>query len=230
MGTLLRAWQCWLSGIAPARPRGATFWLQAPARWHAGVSHPTVAHKTPPRNPPPKVSANVRGGGIDSHQRAQTGSRIRRSRALGLVAAPIDKVMAVVSDYANYHQFMPNFVASRVLSQRGGQALMYVEVSALDGMATLWAEMQLHLLETTAAARVIKATMRKGNVKGFEAEWQVTPFGAKHTLVAFELCADPDFNVPFASSLVSDYNEIEARDSIAALRLQVSRRSTAQPR
>ena len=139
-------------------------------------------------------------------------------------------LMAVVSDYGNYRQFMPNFVASRVLSQRGGQALMYVEVSALDGMATLWAEMQLHLLETTAPARVIKATMRKGNVKEFEAEWQVTPFGAKHTLVAFELCADPDFHVPFANSLVSDYNEIEARDSIAALRLQVSRHGTAQAR
>lgn len=177
-----------------------------------------------------KVSANVRGGGIDSHQRAQAGSRIRRSRALGLVAAPIDKVMAVVSDYANYRQFMPNFVASRVLSQRGGQAVMYAEVSALDGLATIWVQMQLHLLETTADARVIKATMVKGNVKGFEAEWQVTPFGAKHTLVAFELCADPNFHLPFANSLVSDYNEIEARDSITALRRQVSRRGTAQPR
>ena len=67
------------------------------------------------------VSANVRGGGIDSHQRAEPGSRIRRSRALGLVAAPVDDVLAVVSDYGNYRQFMPNFVASRVLSQRGSE-------------------------------------------------------------------------------------------------------------
>jgi ribosome-associated toxin RatA of RatAB toxin-antitoxin module len=170
------------------------------------------------------VSANVRAGGIDSHQREQAGSRIRRSRALGLVAAPVDKVLAVVSDYGNYRQFMPNFVASRVLSQRGSQALMYVEVSALDGMATLWVQMQLNMLESAAPTRVIKASMLKGNLKGFEAEWHVTAFDDKHTLVAFELCADPDFNIPFANSLVSDYNEKEARSSILALRRQVSRR------
>jgi ribosome-associated toxin RatA of RatAB toxin-antitoxin module len=174
------------------------------------------------------VSANVRGGGIDSHQRDEPGSRIRRSRALGLVAAPVDEVLAVVSDYGNYRQFMPNFVASRVLSQRGNQALVYIQVSALDGMATLWVEMKLRLLEPTAPTRVFKATMMKGNVRGFEAEWHVTAFGGKHTLVAFELCADPDFHLPFANGLVSDYNEKEARSSILALRQQVSRHAASR--
>jgi len=174
------------------------------------------------------VSANVRAGGIDSHQRDEPGSRIRRSRALGLVAAPVDEVLAVVSDYGNYRQFMPNFVASRVLSQRGNQALVYIQVSALDGMATLWVEMKLRLLEPTAPTRVFQATMTKGNVRGFEAEWHVTAFGAKHTLVAFELCADPDFRLPFANGLVSDYNEKEARSSIVALRQQVSRHSASR--
>ena len=170
-----------------------------------------------------RLSDNVRSGGIDSHQRDETGSRIRRSRAMGLVAAPADKVTAVLSDYGNYREFMPNFVASRVLSKRGSQALLYVEVSALKGMATLWAQMRLRLIDPNAPTRVIKATMLKGNLKGFEAEWQVTPVDAKHTLVAFELCADPDFRLPFADSLVSDHNEKEARSSIAALRRQLAR-------
>jgi hypothetical protein len=123
---------------------------------------------------------------------------------------------------------MPNFVASRVLSQRGNQALVYIQVSALDGMATLWVEMKLRLLEPTAPTRVFQATMMKGNVRGFEAEWHVTAFGAKHTLVAFELCADPDFRLPFANGLVSDYNEKEARSSIVALRQQVSRHAASR--
>jgi ribosome-associated toxin RatA of RatAB toxin-antitoxin module len=170
-----------------------------------------------------RLSDNVRAGGIDSIQRDEAGSRIRRSRAMGLVAAPADKVTAVLSDYGNYHQFMPHFVASRVLSQRGSQALLYVEVSALHGMATLWAQMKLRLLDPNAPTRVIRATMLKGNLKDFEAEWQVTPVDAKHTLVAFELCADPNFRLPFADSLVSDHNEKEARSSIAALRRRLSR-------
>ena len=172
-----------------------------------------------------RLSDNVRAGGIDSTQRDQAGSRIRRSRALGLVAAPVDRVTAVVSDYGSYHEFMPHFVASRVLSQRGSKALLYVEVSALHGVATLWAQMQLRMLDATAPTRVIKATMLKGNLKGFDAEWQITPFDAKHTLVAFELCADPNFHLPFATSIVSDHNEKEARSSILALRRQLSRKS-----
>ncbi len=141
------------------------------------------------------------------------------------MAAPVDKVTAVVSDYGSYHEFMPHFVASRVLSQRGSKALLYVEVSALHGVATLWAQMQLRMLDATAPTRVIKATMLKGNLKGFDAEWQITPFDAKHTLVAFELCADPNFHLPFATSIVSDHNEKEARSSILALRRQLSRKS-----
>ena len=96
----------------------------------------------------------------------------------------------------------------------------------MHGVATLWAQMQLRMIDTTAPTRVFRATMLKGNLKGFEAEWQITPFGAKHTLVAFELCADPNFHLPFANSIVSDHNEIEARSSILALRRQLSRKPT----
>jgi ribosome-associated toxin RatA of RatAB toxin-antitoxin module len=170
------------------------------------------------------LSANVRAGGIDSLQRDEPGSRIRRSRAIALMPASMEQVTAVVSDYANYRQFMPHFVASRVLSQRGQQALMYAEVSALEGMATLWVQMQLHISEAAASTRVIRAKMLKGNLKGFKAEWQVTPFDATHTLVAFELCAEPDFHLPLADGLISDYNEKEARSTIMGLRRQLSGR------
>lgn len=170
-----------------------------------------------------QLNANVRAGGIDSLQRDEPGSPIRRSRAVALMSAPMDRVMAIVSDYENYRQFMPHFVASRVLSRRGSQALVYAEVSVLDGMATWWVEMQLRMLDATAPTRVIRAKMKKGNLKGFTAEWQVTPFDATHTLVAFELCAEPNFRLPFANSLVSDYNEKEARSSIMGLRRQLSR-------
>jgi glycerol kinase len=48
--------------------------------------------------------------------------------------------------------------------------------------------------------------------------------------VAFELCADPNFRLPLADGLISDYNEKEARSSIMGLRRELSRRAlgTAQ--
>jgi len=174
------------------------------------------------------VSENVRAGGIDSLQRDEPGSRIHRSRAVALLASSMDQVTAVVTDYGSYYQFMPNFVASRILSMRGHNALVYAEVSALDGMASLWVQMQLRMLDTTTTTRVIRAKMMKGNLQGFEAEWQVTPVDATHTFVAFELCANPKFKLPFGDGLISDYNETKARASIEGLRRELLRRSQQQ--
>jgi ribosome-associated toxin RatA of RatAB toxin-antitoxin module len=175
-------------------------------------------------------SDNVRKGGIDSRQRDQKGSRIRRSRAVALVRAPAPDVTNVVLDYAGYHRFMPHFVASRVLSKRGSQARVYIEVSALSGLARLWVEMQVGMVSPTEATRVITARMVKGNLKGFEAEWQVTSVDARTSLVAFELCADPDFAIPFGNGIVSDYNEKEAVSSVVALRGYMAKRGLAKAR
>jgi ribosome-associated toxin RatA of RatAB toxin-antitoxin module len=174
-----------------------------------------------------ELSDNVRKGGIDSRQRPQAGSRIRRSRAVGLLRAPAERVTDVVLDYAGYQRFMPHFVASRVLSKRGSNARVYVEVSALKGLARLWMEMQIGMAATSEPTRVISARMLRGNIKHFQAEWHVTPVSSQSTLVAFELCADPDFSIPFADGLVSDYNELEARDSVVALRKYVARKPAA---
>lgn len=176
-----------------------------------------------------ELSDNVRKGGIDSRQRPQAGSRIRRSRAVGLLRAPAEQVTDVVLDYAAYRRFMPHFVASRVLSKRGSQARVYIEVSALKGLARLWMEMQIGMAPTTEPTRVISASMLRGNIKHFQAAWHVTPVNDQTTLVAFELCADPDFSIPFADGLVSDYNELEARDSVVALRSYVARKRGSAP-
>lgn len=173
------------------------------------------------------LSVNVRAGGIDSSQREQSGSRIRRGSALGVVHAPADKVMQVVLDYGNYRRFMPNFQASRVLSRRGSDALVYIQVTALGGFVTLWAEMRMRTLPQVTPTRVILAHMIKGNLDQFEADWQVTPLDATRTLVLFELCADPHFPLPFASGIVSDQNETEANRTIDALRAYMAK--IAQP-
>src|ERR1041385_3224285 len=106
---------------APMRPSGRASWLClfSCCACLASASAQEV-----------QLSANLRAGGIDSNQREQAGSRIRRGSALGVVDAPVDKVMQVILDYGNYSRFMPNFQASRVLSRRGSDALLYIQVTA----------------------------------------------------------------------------------------------------
>lgn len=173
----------------------------------------------------PELSAGLRSGAIESRQTPQVGSRIRRGRAEGIVDAPFERVMAVIEDYANYYRFMPNFETSRVLSRRGTKALLYVQVKALHGLTHLWAEVKVGARDTPPPGRFIDAHMTRGNLKRFDAAWQVTPISASQTLVAFELCADPDLPLAVGSGLVSDQNEKEARSSIRNLREYIA----AQP-
>ena len=177
----------------------------------------------------PQLSANVRGGGVDTRQIDQAGSRIRRGHAEGLIDAPIDQVMGVIQDYGNYENFMPKFQKSRVLSRRGSDALLYVQVSALHGMTTLWAEVKVKAKDVSPPSRRIEARMLRGNLKQFEASWQATPVGEHKTLVAFELCADPDLPLAIADGLISDQNETEARRSIRALRTYMATHKPEAP-
>jgi ribosome-associated toxin RatA of RatAB toxin-antitoxin module len=177
----------------------------------------------------PQPDPNLRAGGIESRQTDQPGSRIRRGHAEGIVNAPADRVMAVIQDYANYYRFMPHFETSRVLARRGSSALLYVQVTALHGLARLWAEVKVGARQAPAPAQRIEARMTRGNLKQFEATWQITPLSANQTLVAFELCADPNLPIASTAGIVSDQNEKEARSSIQALREYVAGRNPRAP-
>jgi ribosome-associated toxin RatA of RatAB toxin-antitoxin module len=170
----------------------------------------------------PGLSRNVLSGGIDSGQSAQRGSRINRGRALGLVDAPIDQVVKVVEDYANYPRFMPNFEITRVLSRRGGSALLFVQVKALHGLTKFWAEVKLRAHEAAPGSREIEARMTRGNLRQFEAAWRIKQVSPDQTLVTFELIADPELPFDAANGLISDQNEKEARKSVGALRQYIA--------
>ena len=61
-------------------------------------------------------------------------SNIASGRAVIVVDKPIEEVLPIILDYANYVQFMPNFTHSRVIAQRGNKAMVYMEVSVAKGM------------------------------------------------------------------------------------------------
>jgi ribosome-associated toxin RatA of RatAB toxin-antitoxin module len=162
------------------------------------------------------ISAEVRQGEIDSRLLPHAGTSAQLGRAVALIDASSADVTAVLQDYGGYQKFLPNFQASRVLSQRGASALVYVQVSILHGAATIWAELKLRPHPGAGTTRVIEATMLKGNVSRFEASWEITPVDAKHTLVAFQIFVDPDMPVP--TSLIDHENQKNARKAVGALR------------
>ncbi|UCF48822.1 MAG: hypothetical protein JSU89_16930, partial [Myxococcales bacterium] len=71
--------------------------------------------------------------GIFTAQIPEEGSNIAWGQAVLVLDKPIEQVLPIVRDYANYVQFMPNFTKSKVLAQRGSRAMVYMEVSVAKG-------------------------------------------------------------------------------------------------
>ena len=167
-------------------------------------------------------------GGLEvrTAQIAEEGSSISWGHAVAVMEQPIEAVLPVVVDYANYVHFMPNFTKSKVLAQRGNRAMVYMEVSVASGTFTLWGQLKLSEVAPDGDTRVIEARLLDGNMDAFSATWRLTPInGGARTEVDFKIYVDPD--MPLPSSVFSRENERAAGNTLRALRTRVSK--TTQP-
>lgn len=145
-------------------------------------------------------------------------------RAEGVIDANTDDVLAILHDYAQYAGLFPHFEKSKVLSQRGTDAIVYLEAKVLHGAATLWGQVRMHA--QPGATEVIDVKMMKGksNIAEFLARWEVTALdGGRRTKVSFQLLVDPDLPVP--DSIVSSEMKNSAGRAFRALRQRASQRS-----
>jgi ribosome-associated toxin RatA of RatAB toxin-antitoxin module len=162
-------------------------------------------------------------GGAEVHttQIAEAGSAISWGHAIGVIDEPLEEVLPVVVDYANYVHFMPNFTKSKVLAQRGNRAMVYMEVSVASGTFTLWGQLKLSEAPSEGDTRVIEARLLDGNMDAFSATWRLTPVdGGARTRVGFKIYVDPD--MPLPSSVFSRENERAAGKTVRALRSRVA--------
>lgn len=158
--------------------------------------------------------------GIFTAQIPEEGSSISWGQAVIVVDKPVEEVLPIVRDYANYVQFMPNFTKSRVLAQRGSRAMVYMEVSVAKGAITLWGQLSLAERPSDGDTYVVEARLMEGNVDAFNARFTLTPVdGGERTQVDFKIYVDPD--IPLPSSVFSRENERAAGRTVRALRTRV---------
>jgi ribosome-associated toxin RatA of RatAB toxin-antitoxin module len=145
------------------------------------------------------------------------GSGVEGGRAVGVVNAPFQRVLAAIRDYSSYHEFLPHFRESRVLSSRGSDAIVYLEARVIRETVTLWALMRIRALPSTGEAQVVEGRMLQGNMGHFTARWELSPLDGGHrTLVTFELLVDPE--LPMPDAVFTAENVRSARRTIFALR------------
>jgi len=173
------------------------------------------------------AAAPVRAAGeadVRTTQIAEEGSAISWGQAIGVIDEPLEQVLPVVVDYANYVHFMPNFTKSKVLARRGNRAMVYMEVSVASGTFTLWGQLKLSEAPREGETRVIEARLLDGNMDAFSATWRLTPVDdGSRTEVRFKIYVDPD--MPLPSSVFSRENERAAGKTVRALRGRVAETS-----
>jgi ribosome-associated toxin RatA of RatAB toxin-antitoxin module len=148
----------------------------------------------------PLASANAQDKGYQvSNLPGPTGG-VEWGRVEGVLEAPASDVLEILHDYAKYAGLFPYFQTTKVLSQRGSDAIVYLEAKVLHGAATLWGQVRMRSAQENGV-EVIDVKMMKGksNVAEFLARWEVTPMDdGQRTKVAFQLLVDPDLPVPDA--------------------------------
>ena len=107
----------------------------------------------------PAAAAEERdeNAGILTAQIPEEGSNISWGRAVVVLDKPIEEVLPILRDYANYVDFMPNFTKSKVLAQRGTRAMVYMEVSVAKGAFTLYGQLNLAEHPEIGDVRVVEA-------------------------------------------------------------------------
>ncbi|MGB5368690.1 MAG: SRPBCC family protein [Polyangiales bacterium] len=175
------------------------------------------------------VEAHVENAGIFTAQIPVEGSNIATGQAVIVVDRPIEEVLQIVLDYANYVRFMPNFTKSKVLAQRGNRAMVYMEVSVAKGMYTLYGQLDLAERPQDGVSRVVAGRLMDGNIDAFDASFKLTPTddGAR-TEIDFRIYVDPD--LPLPSSVFSRENERAAGRTVRALRARAAQTPNEGPK
>jgi len=160
--------------------------------------------------------ASSLGQEIQTGQATQSGTSISWGTAVAVVDEPLEDVMGVVLDYGNYSEFMPHFRTSRVIAQRGADAMIYLEVGIIRNTATLWGQLRLTERPARGTSRIIEAHLVQGNMDEFRARWELTPIDGGRTLVRFRILGAPD--LPLPASVFRSENVKAARKTLRALR------------
>lgn len=153
------------------------------------------------------------------------GGGVAWGRAEGIIEARPAEVLAVLHDYGRYAGLFPHFEKSRVLSQRGLEAIVYLEAKILYGATTLWGQVRMSSVASSAHTQVIEAKMMKGkgNMAQLLARWEVQTIDqGQRARVAFQLLVDPGLPVP--DGVVSNELKNSAGRAFRALRQRVSQR------
>jgi ribosome-associated toxin RatA of RatAB toxin-antitoxin module len=126
------------------------------------------------------------------------GHQDRYGHAEVLVHAPLASVRAQVLDFANYKTFAPwRFKNSRIIGKEGESTDVYLQVSALKGLITLWNVTRFAPPKVVKPGHeIVEGKFVKGNVKDANVVWTMRELEEGWTVLKCDILLKPDLPAP----------------------------------
>ena len=169
--------------------------------------------------PDPAAFAATLDGTLATRPFSRSGTRVKGGLAVGVVDAPLERVLKVVRDYEEYKSLMKFFTKSLVLGEGGNRTRVHLTISIARGTIKLWANVSF-VESSEDTVSVVAAEMEEGNMKRLDARWELFPLDDTHTLVMMRLLVDPDLQVA-SDAKATELNQVNARRAIRSVRKRV---------
>jgi len=130
------------------------------------------------------------------------GSSIERVRATVAVNAPNERVRAVLVDITRYPEFVSGYKKVSVIrSSPSGGGVVQILIEQLGGVVQLKMRVEITPRPPSGGIESYEERLVQGNVKAFEARWELEPLGAHRTRLTLESFLDPDLPLVPASAV-----------------------------
>lgn len=153
----------------------------------------------------------------------------RRGRCVGwvLIAAPLDTVWQVLTDYANFDQFLPNVTASRVLSAKGDRTIVEQTDTRRVLLADVTSTIQTENIER--APERIDFRLLNGDLKRLEGCWRIYPASDDERMgspqVLLTQTASAEANAGLFEGIFHQVFESSLSENLTAIQAEAERRS-----
>lgn len=144
----------------------------------------------------PDEQAEIRGGRIIVREVPAPGSKGRTFEAVGIITGRLDEVLEIVTDYRNYHEFMPRVERTVVTDESDTVSLVEQHLKLPLGVrkryrlrySVLWAEEGFWVEWHKVPWPEVPLSQSVVDTSGF---WQVGQFGEGRLLAVYRVHTDP---------------------------------------
>jgi polyketide cyclase/dehydrase/lipid transport protein len=137
--------------------------------------------------------------------------------ALIAVQAPLDRVVAVLTDFRKYSDILPRLELSRVVARGPKGTDVYLRAPILGGVVSIWGIARFSQPKPWGQrGRRIVGRLIRGNLDGWSGQWKVWPCGPERVLLRLEMFFD--LQIPLPDVVVIDNVMWSCQTSVTAVR------------